>query len=185
MLNEVVNKEFITHPAVILRRLRKDIVKTLRQSTEIGEMKDGMDMAVVSIDIEKLQLQYSGANNPLYIIRKKKDETNGEIIIEKTELIELKPDKMPISIYDKMDKFNIHEFKLEQGDKVYMFSDGYADQFGGEKGRKLMYKHFKNLLLETSSLDMHQQGMLLESRFKQWRGIYDQIDDVTVMGIEI
>lgn len=184
MLNEIVNKEFITHPAVILRHLRKDIVKTLRQSTEIGEMKDGMDMAVISIDIETLQLQYSGANNPLYIIRKKKFETNGETI-ENAELIELKPDKMPISIYDKMDKFNTHEFKLEHGDKLYMFSDGYADQFGGEKGRKLMYKNFKNILLESSSLDMSQQGVLIESRFKQWRGIYEQIDDVTVMGIEI
>lgn len=186
MLNEIVNKEFITHPSVILRRLRKDIVKTLRQSTEVGELKDGMDMAVVSINLDSLQLMYAGANNPLYIIKKEKTESN----TKSTEhfpyhLVEIKPDKMPISIYDKMDKFTTHEHQLEKGDKVFVFSDGFADQFGGEKGKKLMYKHFKHLILNTSHLPMEEQGNKLLQFFTEWKGKYDQVDDVTVLGIEL
>lgn len=174
MLNEIVNKEFITHPAIILRRLRKGIVKTLRQSTEVGVLKDGMDMAVVSINLDTLQLMYAGANNPLYIIKNSNHE-----------LINFKPDKMPISIYDKMDKFATHEYQLEKNDKIYIFSDGFADQFGGEKGKKFMYKQFKQLLLDTLNLPMEEQGKQLLISFSLWKGKYEQVDDVTVMGLEL
>jgi len=179
MLNEIVNKEFITYPAVILRRLRKDIVKTLRQSTEVGELKDGMDMAVVSINLESLLLQYAGANNPVYIIRPISPNSN------EFNLFELKPDKMPISIYDKMDKFTPQEFQLNKGDRIFVFSDGFADQFGGNKGKKLMYKNFKQLLMNTSSLRMNQQHESLITFLNEWKKNYDQIDDITVVGIEI
>ena len=100
-------------------------------------------------------------------------------------LYEIKPDKMPIAIYERMDKFTTHEFKVEQGDQLYLFSDGFADQFGGPKGKKFKYKPFKQLLLNNCQLTMAEQKAALEKVFNEWVEGYEQIDDVTVVGIKI
>ena len=92
---------------------------------------------------------------------------------------------MPISIYYKMDSFTTHEFKPEKGDILYMFSDGFADQFGGEKGRKLKYKTFKKLLLENAHKPMSEQKEILAQAFIDWKGKYEQIDDIVVLGVKI
>ena len=201
-LREVVQKGYITHTGVILRKLRKEIIKTLKQEGKLGEHKDGMDMAIVSINNETNIMQFSGANNPLYIITNTNlqilndnAETNSciklldnsDLNIQSTELrfYEIKPDKMPIAIYDKMDKFKTHEIQLQKGDKIYMFSDGYADQFGGPKGKKFKYKPFKKLLLENANKSMAEQKELLSNAFEDWKADYEQIDDVVVLGIEI
>lgn len=171
-LRDIVTKEYITHPGVILRRLRKEIIKTLKQEGIEGEQKDGMDIALISIDHETNICQFAGAYNPLYLIR------NGEFI-------EYKADKMPIAIHMRMDAFQTHEIPLEKGDQLYMFSDGFADQFGGPDGKKFKYKPFKDLLLQNALLPMQQQKAILEQTFRDWKGNNEQIDDVVILGLKI
>ena len=194
-LREIVMKEYITHTGVILRKLRKEIVKSLKQTGKSGTHKDGMDMALISINHENNLLQFSGANNPLYIVKNKKLKVESELesFIKEFEtdedsaikLYEIKPDKMPIAIYEKMDKFQTHEIQLEKGDQLYMFSDGYPDQFGGAKGKKFKYKPFKKLLLENANKPMSEQLTTLETAFFKWKGHLEQIDDVVIVGIKI
>jgi len=215
-LREIVQKEYITHTGVILRKLRKEIIKALKQTGEAGTQKDGMDMALISIDHETNMVQFSGANNPLYIIKNGELEITNEsrsfikefVILNEAKrseksldnqsrsfakaqddnsklLYEVKPDKMPIAIYEKMDAFTTHEIQLEKGDMLYMFSDGYADQFGGPKGKKFKYKAFKRLLLENAHKSMEEQKEILNQAFEDWKGQEEQIDDVVVVGIRI
>ncbi|MCD4795414.1 MAG: SpoIIE family protein phosphatase [Bacteroidales bacterium] len=193
-LREIVNKEYITHTGVILRKLRKEIINALRQKGNETGSQDGMDMALISINHEKNSLQFSGANNSLYIIRKGKLETKNDKVFEFDmngnnsnghRFYEIKPDRMPIAIYLKMDKFTTHEIELQKGDNIYMFSDGYADQFGGPDERKFKYKQFKQLLFENVDKPMAKQKDILEKNFLEWKGEIEQIDDVVVLGIRI
>jgi serine phosphatase RsbU (regulator of sigma subunit) len=191
-LREILQKEHITYPGIILKKLRKEIIKTLKQKDEIGGQKDGMDMSIISINHETNVLQYAGANNPLYIVKSGKLKVESEAIklYELDEyfnfkLYEVKPNKMPISIYYKMDDFDTHEIQLEKGDQLYLFSDGYVDQFGGAKGRKFKSKAFKKLLLENADNPMQEQKEILNHTIENWKGDIEQIDDVTVMGIKI
>jgi len=190
-LREIVLKEYITHPGVVLRRMRKEIINALRQKQaasnhSFSANKDGMDMALISLDLSTKILQYAGANNPLYIITKHQRSLIGFKNLSGLEgFYEIKPDKMPISIYDKMDRFETHEIQLLEGDQVYMFSDGFADQFGGVKGKKFKYKPFKRLLLENSNLPMVEQRELLYKTFMEWKGTEEQVDDIVVLGIRI
>ena len=194
-LREIVEKEYITNTGLILKKLRKEIIKALKQTGEMGEQKDGMDMAIISIDHETNTVQFSGANNPLYIIKNKKlelkDKKSDAIKLYELDelstfkLYEIKPDKMPISIYEKMNNFVTHEIQLEKGDNIYMFSDGFADQFGGKKGKKFKYKPFKQLLINNCQLTMKEQKAILNKAFKDWKGELKQIDDVVVLGLKI
>jgi len=200
-LKEIVNKEYITNTGLILKKLRKEIINALQQKGETGEQKDGMDMALIAFNHKTKVLQFSGANNPVYIIS---DELN--ILSEGTEfktfldennekgknLYEIKPDKMPIAIYLKMDRFKTHEIKLKEGDMVYMSSDGYADQFGGPKGKKLKYKPFKRLLLENSCKNLEFQHNQLDKYIENWKAytdldgeVYEQVDDICIVGLKI
>ena len=190
-LREIVQKEYVTHTGVILRKLRKEIIKALKQTGEAGTQKDGMDMAIISIDHETNIVQFSGANNPLYILTNRKLD-NLEPLKDFDNFYEIKPDKMPIAIYEKMDNFAAHEIQLEKGDQLYMFSDGFADQFGGPDtssrqagGKKFKYKPFKRLLSENRDKPMKEQKGLLNSAFETWKGNLDQIDDVIILGIKI
>ncbi|PLX12939.1 MAG: hypothetical protein C0594_01875, partial [Marinilabiliales bacterium] len=180
-LREIVTKEYITHPGVILRKLRKEIIKSLKQSGELGSQKDGMDMSLVSLDHKEGNHMWAGANNPLYLI---KNNEQSEV-----SFMEIKGDKMPIAIYERMERFTTHELKLEKGDRLYLFSDGYPDQFGGTKGKKYKYKAFKKLITETVSLSMDAQCEKMENELHSWMfdygKNYEQIDDITVLGIEL
>ncbi|MBN2669758.1 MAG: SpoIIE family protein phosphatase [Bacteroidales bacterium] len=189
-LKEIVTKEYITQPALILKKLRKEIIKTLDQKGIAGEQKDGMDMSLISVDHQHKRIQFAGANNPLYIVSN--SDISQQIIDAKPlnedgeiNLFEIKADKMPIAIYEKMDPFTNHELQLQSGDILYMFSDGFADQFGGPKGKKFMYKTFKKILLENSQLSMIEQKEKLHKAFTEWRGEEEQIDDVVVIGIKL
>ena len=197
-LREIVQKEYISHPGVILRKLRKEIIKALKQKGEMGEQKDGMDMALISINNKTNVLQFAGANNPLYVITNKKlpitnKSENTIRLLNNSDLgvkslkyfYEIKPDKMPIGIYEKMDDFTNHEIPLQKGDKLYLFSDGFADQFGGPKDKKFKYKSFKKLILEHSELPMDIQKESLFKACKDWKNNVEQVDDITVVGIEI
>ena len=170
-LNEIVNKLKSAEANIILNELRNHVKTTLKQTGKQDEAKDGMDIALVIIDYENMTMQYSGAYNPLYLIRK-------------GELIETKADKNPIGIYIKeKDSFTKHEIDLQKGDTIYIFSDGYVDQFGGERMDKFKSKNFKQLLLDNQHLSMEDQKELLNVTIDNWRGKIDQIDDIIVIGV--
>jgi serine phosphatase RsbU (regulator of sigma subunit) len=171
-LNEIVNKDLITDPDIILNNLRNKVIQALQQQGISGEARDGMDIALVCIDENERKIQYTGAYNPLVMIR------NGEIF-------ETAGDKMPIGIYEKMPPFTKHEIILEKGDVFYISSDGYEDQFGGPEGKKLKAKNFKKLLLEIHKLPMASQKLIVEKKFEEWKGDLNQVDDIVVAGFVI
>ncbi len=170
LLNEIVRKKEIKKSNQILNELRKEIKISLRQDE--NEIKDGMDLALCIINTKKNELQFSGANNPLYLFRN-------------NELIEFKADRQPIGIYRKEKDFTNHVFQLEKNDLLYMFSDGYLDQFGGEKGRKFMRKQFKEVLHKNQNRTMIEQKNILNETFENWKKNTEQIDDVLVLGVKI
>jgi serine phosphatase RsbU (regulator of sigma subunit) len=191
-LREIVQKEYITNTGLILKKLRREIVKSLKQTIVAGSQKDGMDMAIISINHDTNVVQFSGANNPLYIVKSGNLKVESKVIklykhdeLSNFNLYEIKPNKMPIAIYDKMDDYTTHEIQLQKGDQLYMFSDGYADQFGGKKAKKFKYKPFKNLLLENSNKPMNEQKEILEKTLIEWQGNNEQIDDIVVMGVKL
>jgi len=195
-LHQIVRIEKHTHAHDILNSLRIKIIEALKQKGVISEQKDGMDMALCVIDTKTNKVEFSGANNPLYIVTKaNKLNINSNSTVKLNEnlleehngfnLFEVKPNKMPIAIYVHMEDFNNNEIQLEKGDCIYMFSDGFADQFGGKKGKKFKYKPFKKLILGNSQKPMKEQHELLEKSFVQWHEGYEQIDDVVVIGLRI
>ena len=172
-LNEIVNKGDSTQPNDILNNLRDNVVNSLHQTGEEGEQQDGMDLALCVIDNDKTRLWFAGAYNPLFLIR------DGE-------LTEVKPDKMPIGIHkEKTDPFTNNEVPIRKGDAIYMFSDGYVDQFGGPKAKKFMSKNFKDLLVSIHNDPMKDQKEFLDSTIENWKGDVEQIDDILVMGLRI
>jgi serine phosphatase RsbU (regulator of sigma subunit)/Flp pilus assembly protein TadD len=172
-LNEIVNKSDGFEANQILSQLRSSIIESLHQEYGFMGSKDGMDMALCIIDKKTLNLQFAGAYNPCVIIRNH-------------EIVELLPDKMPIGIHAiKVDKdFTNKEFQLLKGDVVYLFTDGYIDQFGGKDGLKYRQKPFKQLLLSISSKNMKKQGELLKETMDEWQGERSQLDDMMIMGIK-
>jgi len=170
MLNEIIINKKIIQPDQVLNNLRDDIIRSLKQFIGGSDVKDGMDMCVCLIDFNKNKLQFAGANNPLWFI------TDGE-------LIEIKGDKMPVAIHENMAPFKNHTINLKKGDTFYIFSDGYADQFGGPNQKKLLNKNFKALLHEVHNLSMLEQGTRVDKFFESWRKDLEQIDDVCVIGI--
>ncbi|MDA3894419.1 MAG: tetratricopeptide repeat protein [Salinivirgaceae bacterium] len=172
-LNEIVNKNNTVQPSLILNQLRDQVKRTLDQTGKEGEAKDGMDIAICVINFDTMLLEYAGAYNPLYLFR------NGE-------LLETKGDKMPIGIYIReKDSFTNHEIQLEKGDTFYIFSDGYADQFGGPNGGKFKSRPFKELLAKIQHNSMLEQWEILESTIDDWRGDIDQIDDMIILGVRV
>jgi len=170
MLNEIVNGKHILMPDQILENLRQGIIKSLNQVAEEDSIKDGMDVAICVVDFDKNILWYAGANNPLYIVR------GGE-------LTHYRPDKMPVAIHYKMVPFTLQQIELQKGDAFYIFSDGFADQFGGPKEKKFMSMQLKETLIALSGKPMLEQGQRLNEIFEEWRGDSPQVDDVTLIGV--
>jgi serine phosphatase RsbU (regulator of sigma subunit)/Tfp pilus assembly protein PilF len=188
LLNEIVNKEYITHPGVILRHLRKEVINSLQQKGERGEQKDGMDIALCALDLENMKLQFAGANNPLYLVRKSGLEKAGTLRCEldgDEHLYEIKGDLMPIGISDKMSNFTFHEIDIFKGDTIYLFSDGFPDQFGGRDNKKFGYKRFRELLLRNNTRPLADNKAVLEEALHEWMGDNGQIDDILVIGFRI
>lgn len=171
-LNKIINEKSIVNPTDILERLRENVINSLKQTGEIGEAKDGMDIALCCIDLDNKILKFAGANNPLYLVR------NQETVV-------YKGDKMPIAHYERMDAFKTQTINLEKDDIFYIFSDGYADQFGGEKGKKFKYGKFRKLLIEISNKPMSEQKELLSKAFYEWKGNLEQVDDIVVIGVKL
>jgi tetratricopeptide (TPR) repeat protein len=183
-LNEIVTKGGELESGKILDQLRHSIINALQQRGIEGEQKDGMDIALVSVDLDNLKLQFSGANNPLYIVRR---EISGKTNPDQpsVSLQEIKANKMPIAIYVSMESFTTHELTLSKGDTVYLFSDGFADQFGGTQNKKYMYKQLRETLVSINPLPLSEQKCSLTDIFENWKGSNFQVDDVLIMGIRI
>jgi serine phosphatase RsbU (regulator of sigma subunit)/Flp pilus assembly protein TadD len=185
-LNEIVRKQEVTQANHVLNELRNEIINALQQKKSTAEnshsdqsgVKDGMDISLLVINTDTYECQWSGANNPLYIV-KNSQSGSGQ------QFIEIKGDKMPISIYEHMEAFKNHYFRAEKGDCMYLFSDGFADQFGGLDNKKFLYKQFKNILSENSMKTMTEQKEILEKAFRDWQGEKEQVDDITVLGIKL
>ena len=167
-LNRSVREHGLTIPGEILDKTREIVVNEFEKSEE--DVKDGMDIALCSI--EGMKLQYAGAYNPLWIIR------NGEVL-------ETKANKQPIGQFEKPEPYTTHNFDLEKGDAIYIFSDGYIDQFGGEKEKKFKAKAFRELLLSIQDKAMEEQKKSIDEAFETWKGDLEQIDDVCVIGVRI
>jgi serine phosphatase RsbU (regulator of sigma subunit)/HAMP domain-containing protein len=167
-----VTKVF-TKPSQILNNANRLAVDVLRPVDGETYMRDGMDIALCTIDQKNMTLEFSGAHNPVYIIR------NGE-------LITVESDPFSIGSYINNEReFTNHNVNLKEGDCLYIFSDGYADQFGGPKGKKFMRKRFRELLLEISHLPMPEQKWRLMDTLDRWQGNQDQVDDILVIGIRV
>ena len=173
-LNRAVKEFNLTEPAKILDKVRELVIETFEKSSE--NVKDGMDICLCSLEQEgeKWNLQYAGANNPLWILRK-----------NSKEIEEIKADKQPIGIHLNPEPFTNHQTTLNKGDIIYLFSDGFADQFGGDKGKKMKYKPFKDILVESANLNMKQQCDILTKKFNSWKGDMEQVDDVCVIGVHL
>ncbi len=176
-LNEIVQRRGITQANQVLNELREQIKYSLRQHGKRDESKDGIDMALCVLDLEGMKMQYAGANIPIYLIKDVKG---------KPELKEIKADRMPLGYYQSKDtSFVNHDIELDVGDALYMFSDGFFDQKGGEEEKKFMSKNFKSLLLEIYDQPMHNQKEILENTLSDWMGDHSQIDDLLVLGVRV
>jgi serine phosphatase RsbU (regulator of sigma subunit)/Tfp pilus assembly protein PilF len=169
-LNRSVREFSLTEPGKILDKTRELVIETFEMSDQ--EVKDGMDISICSLNTKTKVMHWAGANNPLWIIRK-------------SELIEYKPDKQPIGKFDRAVPFNTHQIQMEANDQLYIFTDGYADQFGGEKGKKYKYKQLQESLLSNINLSPEEQKQKLDQKFEAWRGDLEQVDDVCIIGVKI
>jgi serine phosphatase RsbU (regulator of sigma subunit) len=198
-LDEIVIKSEITETDRIMDTLREQLIASLEQSGRKQEeaVKDGMDLAMIAVDLKSGNIQYSGAYNPLYLVRKLKrsekgaltkglelDLPRGSIHDGENLLIQIMADQMPIGVSEKEMSFTATDIK-DEGFNIYMFSDGFLDQFGGPQGKKFMSKNFKKLLLELQDVPLKDQGSTIEKVLLNWMGEISQIDDILVMGLRL
>ncbi len=169
-LNRAVREFGLRSPAAILDKTRELVIETFSESNK--NVKDGMDIALCRINLKSMSLTFAGANNSLYYIRN-------------NQLFEIKPDKQPIGNFDRPKPFSEHSISLQKGDIIHIFTDGFADQFGGPKGKKFKYKTFKDLLVSVAERDIREQKNLIERKFLDWRGDFEQVDDVCVIGVRV
>jgi serine phosphatase RsbU (regulator of sigma subunit) len=169
-LNQAVREHGLVRPSEVLRDLNRRAFEALHKDRD-QFVRDGMDMALCTLDPGDLMLEYSGANCPLYLVR------NGQVL-------QYAPDKMPIGGFELQGKaFTDHRIQLQKGDVVYIFSDGYADQFGGPRGKKFLYRRFRELLVEIHGMPMERQKIMLLEALNQWKGAHEQVDDILVIGM--
>lgn len=177
-LKQSLKESSVNSVSEALDYLNHKIINTLNQtSNPETRVRDGMDLALIAINYKTKMLYYSGANNPIYVYRKADEKTN--------ELTLLKATKQAIgSSADEIRKYDLQQFELQKGDMIYLFSDGFPDQFGGEKSKKYGYKRFKEFLGNIHSLSVKEQRIMLVNEFELWRGTNEQTDDVCIMGIK-
>jgi serine phosphatase RsbU (regulator of sigma subunit) len=174
LLTQAINEVNLLKPSEILKHLDAGVTKTLRQSEDGKGVKDGMDLSLCTLNTKTLELQYAGAFNSLYHV------SDGV-------LTEIKADKFPIGVNldGIVDNYRNHTIQLKKGDSIYLYSDGYADQFGGPKGKKFKYNQLKEMLASICQHPVTEQKKLIESRFDAWKGGLEQIDDVVIIGVRV
>jgi len=171
-LNEIISGEKILSPSEILDSLREKIIRHLGQTGAEGKSTDGMDISLAMINSKTMEVQWAGANNSVYIIKN-------------NLLSEIKADKQPIGYHLSMKPFTNHVLDIDKGSRMYLLTDGYADQFGGPHGKKFKYKQLEETLISINKLPTAQQKQHLNNAFESWKGKYDQVDDVCIIGIHI
>jgi serine phosphatase RsbU (regulator of sigma subunit) len=172
-LNEAILEKNIAEPNEILNDVRNKIITSLNPEGSDEEAKDGMDCVLCAYDFENKMLHFAAANNPLWLVREEK-------------LTAYKPDKMPVGKYgDTLKPFTSQTLGIQEGDVVYIFTDGFADQFGGPNGKKFKYKQLQEKLIEIHLLPMEEQKKILGDIFESWKGNHEQLDDVLVIGVKI
>jgi serine phosphatase RsbU (regulator of sigma subunit) len=169
LLNQIVGEKGITSPSAILNKLREGIISSLNQTSEEAGKRDGMDVSLIAWNKE--ELIYAGANNPC-------------IVISNNEIIELKPNKQPVGLYEKQEPFTEQKIDLKTVDSIYLFTDGIVDQFGGSDNKKVKVKLFKEWLSEISTYNSARQKSELENKFSNWKKDIEQTDDILVIGIK-
>ena len=157
-----------------MQLVNTQLILALHQTYQESSVKDGMDISLCVLNTKTLELQYAGANNPIYVLTNK-------------ELTQINADKFPVGAFieEQIQSFTTKTIHLQKNDLLYLFSDGYADQFGGDKGKKFKYKQLKDILLEHQDLQMTEQCSILENSFTNWKGKLEQVDDVLVIGIRV
>lgn len=191
LLNQATQDKNLTIPADILQYIDAGVNDTLRQSYDPCAVKDGMDLALCNLDYKTLILQYAGAFNSMVLIRKNIASTyqtsNSREVFYGNDLLEIKSDKFQIgsNIDGVADIFTNHTIQLQKEDCVYIYTDGYADQFGGPKGKKFKYNQLKDVLINSAHLPMDEQYNVLDKTFATWQGNLEQVDDVLVIGVKI
>jgi ligand-binding sensor domain-containing protein/serine phosphatase RsbU (regulator of sigma subunit) len=175
LIEGIVKEHKYSEPATILNKLSLEVASALKHNTGGMQVKSGMDMALLSIDLIKKEMQFAGAHNPVYCIRN-------------NELLETKGNKLSIggSIFKSAETaFTNHTIPLQKDDVIYIFSDGYADQIGGPERKKFFYKPFKDLLISLHKLPFESQKQQLEKTIREWRGTGDQTDDILIIGFKV
>ena len=172
-VEKAVEAQGLNEPAEILNYTRKKIIQTLKKDGSAEGGKDGMDCSLVRFDAGKSEFTYAAANNYILLVRG-------------NDLLELAPNKMPVGKHDKQDQsFTQHVVATQPGDVVYMITDGFADQFGGPKGKKFMHRQLKALLISIGGLPVSEQKQKIADALKAWKGDAEQVDDITVVGVRI
>lgn len=171
-LNKVVNEIGTTDPGSILNKTRTLVVETFAKSEQ--QVQDGMDISLCVLNEGSGRLLWAGANNPLWVLKHGKESIDV-----------IKADKQPIGLYENSKPFQTHSMILEGGDIIYLFSDGFADQFGGDQGKKLKSRRFEQLILDARAKPMDEQKANLESAFDNWKKDFAQVDDVCVIGVKM
>lgn len=174
LLQQAIKQVGLTKPSDILDYASHGITNTLHQTYEESSVKDGMDIAICCWNENAMTLEYAGAYNPLYLFRE-------------GELLETKANRFPVGTFvgEKITAFENHEVKVQKGDVIYVFTDGYADQFGGPNGKKFMMNRFRKLLHEIHDKPMKEQHELLDKTLKKWKGNLDQVDDICILAVRI
>lgn len=172
-LSEIINEKTIFETNDILDALRKKVIVNLNKTNSTSQKRDGMDLAIFRFNTETMQVQFSGANNAIYVL-------------QDGELKELKGDKMPIGLHSGDDKpFTKKEITLKSGDRIFSFTDGLPDQFGGPKGKKLMYKTVEKFILQNNQKPLSELKLVIEQEFKSWKGVLEQVDDITFLAVQV
>jgi len=171
-LNNINTQTPLLSPAEILNHLRTKVIEELHQTNKDWSSRDGMDISLVRINTRTHTIEWAGANNPLFIINN-------------DNLTEIKANRFAINYSENLYPFTNHRIQLTKNDQIYLFTDGFADQFGGEKGKKFKYSNLKALLLKIAQEPLENQKEILSTTFKNWMGDLDQIDDVCIIGVKI
>ncbi|MES2131392.1 MAG: SpoIIE family protein phosphatase [Bacteroidota bacterium] len=173
-IDKAVKELKLSDPAAILNKVNELVRKAFSKGE--SAIMDGMDVSICCLNRSTKKLCWAGANIPLWIVRNNP---------AKTEIIELKPDKQPIGRHVTNKPFTNHIIELRHNDSVYLFSDGYSDQFGGEKGKKFKSRQLQQLLIDNSSEDLSVTKKILHNTLKKWQGNHEQVDDITILGIRL
>ncbi len=172
LLNQSLTEHNLTRPDEILNDLNKGVINAF--NTTKDNIKDGMDISLCAIDLERMTLEYAGAYSPIYVFKN-------------NVLNEIKGNRFPVGLFKDTDfqGFNNYKIPINKGDKIYLFTDGYADQFGGGNNKKFKYQRFRDLLINIQNLSMQEQETFINKTFINWKGMEDQVDDILIIGIKI